>query len=802
MSDKETIEVQRRRKGSTPEGKPRAQKPTRRPEGSPPSGGDQRPPSTGLPSGKTPAGKMRLPLWLVIPLVLLFIVFNLLSGGDSGSQVSEPRPQATPMEEVILPTSAPVEVALLPASEGQTWLVMLYQDADDQILEKDIYIDLNEAEKVGSSDRIHIVSQVDRYHAAYQGDANWTSTRRYYLTADGDLDRVNSHLVQDLGEVNMADGQTLVDFATWAIENFPADKVVLVLSDHGMGWPGGWSDPAPGGNDSNAAPLAKKIGDHLWLSEIDQALGEIRNQTGLDKFEIVGMDACLMAQLEVFSMLERHARYAIASEETEPALGWAYTSFLQALVSNPDLSGAELSRLVVDSYIKQDQRIVDPVAREEFLSQASPIAGLFGYGRASSEQLTQQLERNITLSAIDLGQILGLMDQVNRFSYHLQNEDQSVVATARNYARSYTSIFGNKVPPSFVDLGHFVQLVGRESKENVVKQSANELLGALGKTVIAERHGPDETGSTGISIYFPNATLYSSPMAGPQSYTTLADHFASQSLWDDFLAFHYHDISFDLQLVQPTIPGATVPLRAPGLGTIEVGPIDVSSSTAAPGQPVQMKVDISGQNIGYIYLFVGYYDPDSNSIFIADTDYLESPDTRELQGVYYPVWPETEAFTLDFTWDPFIFAISVGDRLIPAHFTPQAYGAAAADAVYTVEGTYTFGETGESRYARLYFRDGNLEQIFGYTSADETGAPREITPQTGDTFTVLDQWMDLDRNGKVTGVTPIAGESFTFGFEQIRWEEIYAAPGLYVVGFIIEDLDGNSYPVYTQVTVE
>src|SRR5512141_3186104 len=35
-------------------------------------------------------------------------------------------------------------------ASSDTWLVMLYQDADDEILEKDIFIDLNEAEMVGS----------------------------------------------------------------------------------------------------------------------------------------------------------------------------------------------------------------------------------------------------------------------------------------------------------------------------------------------------------------------------------------------------------------------------------------------------------------------------------------------------------------------------------------------------------------------------------------------------------------------------------------------------------------------------
>jgi hypothetical protein len=36
--------------------------------------------------------------------------------------------------------------------------------------------------------------------------------------------------------------------------------------------------------------------------------------------------------------------------------------------------------------------------------------------------------------------------------------------------------------------------------------------------------------------------------------------------------------------------------------------------------------DMTGTNIGYIYLFTGYYDQASNSILEADIDFLESPD--------------------------------------------------------------------------------------------------------------------------------------------------------------------------------
>ena len=39
-------------------------------------------------------------------------------------------------------------------ASDDTWLVMLYQDADDKILEQDIFVDLNEAERVGSSAKV------------------------------------------------------------------------------------------------------------------------------------------------------------------------------------------------------------------------------------------------------------------------------------------------------------------------------------------------------------------------------------------------------------------------------------------------------------------------------------------------------------------------------------------------------------------------------------------------------------------------------------------------------------------------
>ncbi|MGC9397297.1 MAG: clostripain-related cysteine peptidase [Anaerolineae bacterium] len=755
-------------------------------------------------------GKPKLLLIIILGGIVLCVVCALIyfiSGGlgDLGD-LSLPEPSDDeytydyPTTAPERPTSPP---PILPVTTGEekSWLVMLYQDADDKILEQDIYIDLNEAERIGSSDNVHIVAQVDRYRGGYSADGDWTSTKRFYVTQDDDLERVGSQELADLGELNMADGNTLIDFVTWAVANFPADKYVLIMSDHGLGWPGGWSDPDPRVRGDTSFPLGSALGNQLYLHELDEALIAIRSQTGIDKFELIGMDACLMGHLEVFSMLASHARYAVASQETEPALGWAYTAFLESLNAYPSMSGADLGQMIVQSYIQDDQRIVDDQARADLLRQSMPMGGFFGMAPSAS-QVTQQFEQSITLTAVDLSAIPALVGKVNDFSYALQSANQRTVAQARSYAQSFSNIFGDNVPPAYIDLGNFVQLLKREGGSQAISQAADQVLAALNQAIIVEKHGAKKPGATGISLYFPNSQLYASPVTGYQSYNIVASQFAQTSLWDDFLAFHYTGRTFEPAAADIVIPDRGATLNPPGAGRIEVSPITLSSDVAAPGRPILLSIDIQGESVGYIYLFVGFYDQASNSIFVADSDYLESSETRELNGVYYPVWSADDSFTMEFEWEPVLFSISDGVDTVVANFEPQSYGATYEEAVYTVDGTYTYAGSGESRYARLYFANGVLQQVFGFTGEDGTGAPREILPQTGDTFTVLDKWLDLNAQGQVAQTSRQAGGTLTFGTQMFTWTELDAAVGDYLVGFIVEDLDGNAYQVYEQVTVQ
>ena len=180
-----------------------------------------------------------------------------------------------------------------------------------------------------------------------------------------------------------------------------------------MGWPGGWSDPDPGGLGPDRVALAQATGDQLFLMELDEALTEIRRQTGIDKLELIGMDACLMGHVEVFSALAPHANYAVASQEVEPALGWAYTGFLANLLAEPDVDGAALGEYIVATYIDDDQRIVDDQARMAWLGRGA-------FGIPSAPELSRQIGDDVTLAAIDLQKIPQVMDDLNNLAYLLR----------------------------------------------------------------------------------------------------------------------------------------------------------------------------------------------------------------------------------------------------------------------------------------------------------------------------------------------------------------------------------------------
>src|SRR5258706_2541539 len=197
--------------------------------------------------------------------------------------------------------SNPQSIVPADTSNLPEWTVILYEDADDDVLEEDMVYDVNEMEMIGSTPQVNIVVQLDRAEGAFAGDGDWTGTRRLYITQDNDLNQITSPVVQDLGEADMGNPQTLVDFMTWAIQKYPAKQYAMVMSDHGGGWTGGFSD--------------EQSGSSLGLAQIADAIDQVQRSMGGQKFEIIGFDACLMGMIEVYGSLYPYSNYTVASEE-------------------------------------------------------------------------------------------------------------------------------------------------------------------------------------------------------------------------------------------------------------------------------------------------------------------------------------------------------------------------------------------------------------------------------------------------------------------------------------------------------
>ena len=167
------------------------------------------------------------------------------------------------------------------------WTVLVYMNGDCN-LEADAVDDFLEMSSVGSSSEVNIVVQFDRWDGSPDpaddtryGD--WTDCERFLVTSGVTPTLAESY--ESLGEVNMGDPQTLVDFGNWAIQNFPANHYALVLWDHGGQWTGLCNDDSPV--------------DKLDMSELSTALDTIVTDNSMWPIDIVWFDACLMAGVEV-----------------------------------------------------------------------------------------------------------------------------------------------------------------------------------------------------------------------------------------------------------------------------------------------------------------------------------------------------------------------------------------------------------------------------------------------------------------------------------------------------------------------
>jgi hypothetical protein len=376
-----------------------------------------------------------------------------------------------------------------PRDNAAEWTVMVYLDSDNN-LESAGIDDINEMEIAGSTAEVNIVVQVDRIpysvlaannqgYADDTSNGNWTNTRRYYITQDFDPVQINSQLKSDLGELNMGDPQTLVDFVNWATINYPAKKYLLVIWNHGGGF--------------RSLNLTKDIAwddtsgrDKITMPELEYALSAINTQMG-KKIDIVGMDACFMAMTEVAYQIKDYADILVTSEASVPFGGWPYDTILGELVSNPLISSEQLAVDIVDKYIFS-----------------------YSYG-------------NVTQSAIDLSNMDTLTSQLSNLALAIMNDSQT--PKSKYILASVSSQYYGD--PDFIDLYDFCNQLLVYSNSLEVKNIALNIQQTLNYAVIKSGYsGGSVSGSKGLSIYFPYIAYH---------YYYNYTNFSQDTFWDEML---------------------------------------------------------------------------------------------------------------------------------------------------------------------------------------------------------------------------------------------------------------------------
>lgn len=255
-------------------------------------------------------------------------------------------------------------------------------------------------------------------------------------------------LERDLGSVPMTDPATLTGYIQWCAKNWPASRYELIFWDHGGGSISGY------GYDQKFPS-----GGSMGLSGIHTAL----ENANVD-FDFIGFDACLMATAENALMLTQHADYLIASEETEPGVGWYYTNWLTAFGANPSIPTLELGQKIADDFV-------------DVCAQKCP------------GQMT-------TLSVIDLAELESTIpDSLTEFS-----QAASQMISSREYqtlsdARSHTREFARSSRIDHVDLVHLARNIGNTE--------GSALAEALLSAVKYNRTSSNMTNAYGLSIYFP-----------------------------------------------------------------------------------------------------------------------------------------------------------------------------------------------------------------------------------------------------------------------------------------------------------
>ena len=483
-------------------------------------------------------------------------------------------------------------------------------------------------------------------------------------------------------------------------------------------------------------------GDTLSLPELSSALETARERSGYGTLDLIGFDACLMGQLDVLKAVEPYGQVAVASAELEPNEGWAWDVWLQALAADPDQDAVAIAPVIVESYIASFE--------------------------ASGES-------DVTLSAFDLTQIGAVSERLDELTGAML-DGMGANYNAIAQARSFADVYAPSYPEEFnaVDLGHFAQLLPEQGADDEVVRAAAALGSAISQARIANGAGSYHRNSSGLSIYFPLVEeLYIDEYERGSPLPRL-------TRWADFLkAFYGAEASAITQ---------------PGIAELQV-----SDSTDSVNSPVSLTGTVSGEDIAYVFSFIGIANASRDTVDLISVDFIYPPGAAPNGDA--PNW-QAGSFDLRLEWDATNWYLSNGSEQIEALLGPVKYGGS----FYGVEGVYTSAATGEKIDAGLIFNvsqgQGTLARIWGFPrgSDNQEAQPYELLPTAGDSFTAFTRSY-TDAGGELTAGR-VEGQTITFGEQPLTASLGATTSGDYVMGFLVRDIAGGFSYDFVDVTVD
>ena len=352
------------------------------------------------------------------------------------------------------------------ATQEKEWTHLIFLNGNNN-LDSFGAMNINEMEKVGSSDKINVVVQ-------------WASmaekdTKRVFVHKDNDTKNVTSPVVQNVGNVDMGSPASLLDFISWGVKNYPAKHYFIEVWNHGGGW------HLKGNTHINDISWDDKSGNVITTEQLGQVMSDAAKVIG-HKVDVYGSDACLMAMLEVAGEMSSSVEVFAGSQETEPGSGWPYDKVLQRWNALPHASAQDVGKILTEEYVKSYQ------------------GGSHG-------------NQDVTFSALDLSKTEALNAAIHDFANELSKLNKADATKVKNLV-PLVQTFAVTDYLDFMDFTASVQKAGVGLRSDLVA-SVNK---AANDYILANKVTSGYPNAKGFSVWIPadidGYNQYSSRFAG------------------------------------------------------------------------------------------------------------------------------------------------------------------------------------------------------------------------------------------------------------------------------------------------